>query len=129
MLKSKIRKKIIKIRKNRNTNNVQIKFNNVYKLLNKITDLRKKIIGGYYPVNHEIGDLDILRQFEKKKITISLPAIKNNYRFKKFFELFKSLDIIRNLDSSVESWDYKKLNETDRIAGYIEKRFQNYDFS
>ena len=25
--------------------------------------------------------------------------------------------------------DYKKLNETDRIAGYIEKRFQNYDFS
>ena len=58
-----------------------------------------------------------------------MPAIKNNYRFKKFFELFKSLDIIRNLDSSVESWDYKKLNETDRIAGYIEKRFQNYDFS
>ena len=58
-----------------------------------------------------------------------MPAIKNNYRFKKFFESFKSLDIIRNLDSSVESWDYKKLNETDRIAGYIEKRFQNYDFS
>ena len=58
-----------------------------------------------------------------------MPAIKNNYRFKKFFELFKSLDIIRNLDSYVESWDYKKLNETDRIAGYIEKRFQNYDFS
>ena len=45
-----------------------------------------------------------------------MPPIKNNYRFKKFFELFKSLDIIRNLDSSVESWDYKKLNETDRIA-------------
>ena len=67
MLKSKIRKKIIKIRKNRNTNNVQIKFNNVYKLLNKITNLRKKIIGGYYPINHEIGDLDILRKFEKKK--------------------------------------------------------------
>ena len=33
-----------------------------------LTDLRKKIIGGYYPINHEIGDLDILRQFEKKKI-------------------------------------------------------------
>jgi len=80
VLKSKIRKKIIKIRKNRNTNNIQIKFNNVYKLLNKITDLRKKIIGGYYPVNHEIGDLDILRQFEKKKIKISLPAIKNNFK-------------------------------------------------
>ncbi len=58
-----------------------------------------------------------------------MPPIKNNYRFKKFFELFKSLDIIRNLESSVESWDYKKLNESDRIAGYIEKKFQNYDFS
>ena len=58
-----------------------------------------------------------------------MPAIKNNYRFKKFFELFKSLDIIRNLDSSVESWDYKKLNETDRIAGYIGKKFKDYDFS
>ena len=76
MLKSKIRKKIIKIRKNRNTNNVQIKFNNVYKLLNKITDLRKKIIGGYYPVNHEIGDLDILRQFEKKKFKISYQLLR-----------------------------------------------------
>jgi len=58
-----------------------------------------------------------------------MPAIKNNYRFKKFFEFFKSLDIIRNLDSSVESWNYKKLNETDRIAGYIEKKFKDYDFS
>ena len=59
-----------------------------------------------------------------------MPAIKKNYQISKnFFKLFKSLDIIRNLDSSVESWDYKKLNETDRIAGYIEKRFQNYDFS
>ena len=42
--------------------------------------MRKKIIGGYYPVNHEISDLDILRQFEKKKIKISLPAIKNNFK-------------------------------------------------
>ena len=58
-----------------------------------------------------------------------MPPTKKNYRFKKFFELFKSLDIIRNLDSSVEIWNYKKLNETDRIARYIEKKFNNYDFS
>ncbi len=58
-----------------------------------------------------------------------MPAIKNNYRFKKFFELFKSLGIIRNLDSSVNTWDYKKLNETDRIAGYIENKLKDYDFS
>ena len=71
MLKSNIRKKIIKIRKNRNKYNIRIKFNHVYGLLKKITDLKKKIIGGYYPVNYEIDDLDILRQLEKKKVKIA----------------------------------------------------------
>ena len=58
-----------------------------------------------------------------------MPAIKKNIRFKKFFELFKSLDIIKNLEDTVEEWNYKKLNETHRISGYIEKQFKNYDFS
>ena len=58
-----------------------------------------------------------------------MPAIKKNIRFKKFFELFKSLDIIKNLEDTVEEWSYKKLNETHRISGYIEKQFKNYDFS
>ena len=58
-----------------------------------------------------------------------MPAIKNNIRFQKFFELFKSLGIIRDLEDTVEEWNYKKLNETIRISGYIEKQFKNYDFS
>ena len=58
-----------------------------------------------------------------------MPAIKKNIRFKKFFELFKSLDIIKNLEDTVEEWNYKKLNETHRISGYIEKQFKDYDFS
>ena len=58
-----------------------------------------------------------------------MPAIKKNIRFKKFFELFKSLDIIKNLEDKVEDWNYKKLNETHRISRYIEKQFKNYDFS
>ena len=58
-----------------------------------------------------------------------MPAIKKNIRFKKFFELFKSLDIIKNLEDTVEDWNYKKLNETHRISGYIEKQFKDYDFS
>ena len=58
-----------------------------------------------------------------------MPAIKKNIRFKNFFELFKSLQIIKNLGDGVEEWNYKKLNETDRISGYIEKQFKNYDFS
>ena len=80
MLKSKIRKKILKVRKNKNKNKIKIKFNYVYTLLSKKVDLRKKIIGGYYPVNHEADDLEILKQFEKKKIKISLPCIKKNFK-------------------------------------------------
>jgi len=58
-----------------------------------------------------------------------MPATKKNDRFKKFFELFKSINIIKDLENSVEEWDYEKLNETDRISRYIKEKLQNYDFS
>ena len=58
-----------------------------------------------------------------------MPAIKKNNRFKKFFELFKSLNIIKDLENSVDDWNYEKLNETNKISGYIKKQLKNYDFS
>ena len=60
-----------------------------------------------------------------------MPAMKKNYRFRKFFELFKSLNIIRDLpkDHILSSWNYEKLNETDRISRYIKERYKDYDFS
>ncbi len=58
-----------------------------------------------------------------------MPPIKRNIRFQKFFELFKSLNIIKDLDDALEYWKYKKLNETDRISSYIKKKLKNYDFS
>ena len=67
VLKSKIRNKLLKTRKNSNKKNIQIKFEKIYKLLKKITNLRDKIVGGYYPVKYEIDDLDILGRLEKKK--------------------------------------------------------------
>ena len=79
MLKSKIRKKILKIRKNRFNENKKIKFHKLYKLLSKIVDLKKIIVGGYYPVNYEFNDLDFLNYLEKKKIKIALPVIKKNF--------------------------------------------------
>ena len=54
---------------------------------------------------------------------------RKNYRFKKFFRLFKSLNIIRDLDDSLEKWNYDKLNETDKISRYIKEQLKNYDFS
>ena len=80
MLKSKIRKKILKIREKNNNKNIYIKFNFFFNFLKKITNLKKKIIGGYYPVNFEIDDINILKEFEKRNIKLALPMIKKNYK-------------------------------------------------
>tara|TARA_B110000438_G_scaffold224194_1_gene217978 strand:+ start:536 stop:1489 length:954 start_codon:yes stop_codon:yes gene_type:complete len=58
-----------------------------------------------------------------------MPTIKKNKRFKNFFNLFESLNIIKDLNTSIENWNYQKLNETNRIANYINKRIQSNDFS
>ncbi len=58
-----------------------------------------------------------------------MTPIKKNYRFEKFFNLFRSLNIIRNLEGSVEKWNYEKLNETDKVSNHIKKKFKDYDFS
>ena len=58
-----------------------------------------------------------------------MPMIRNNQRFKSFFNLFESLNIIKELNSSVENWTYKKLNETNKIAEQIKKKIKQHDFS
>ena len=58
-----------------------------------------------------------------------MTPIKKNQRFMKFFELFKSLNIIKDLGDTVEDWNYEKLNETDRISSYIKEKIKNYEFS
>ena len=58
-----------------------------------------------------------------------MPAIKNNQRFKSFFNLFESLNIIKELNNSVESWTYTKLNETNKIAEQIREKIKQHDFS
>ena len=79
MLKSKLRKKILKIREKNNKKNIQIDFNQIIKILKK-EKITKKIIGGYYPVNFEVDDLELLKKFEKNKFNISLPVIKKNFQ-------------------------------------------------
>ena len=77
MFKSKLRKKILKLREVKNFKNIKIDFDNVFDLLKK-NNLTKKCIGGYFPVNYEIDDLEILKKLKKKKYQISLPVIKKN---------------------------------------------------
>ena len=61
MLKSKLRKKILKLREKNNKRDVQINFNQLIKILKK-EKINKKVIGGYYPVNFEMDDLVLLKR-------------------------------------------------------------------
>ena len=80
VLKSELRKKILKVRKKFNTKNIQLNFKQIVKILKKEKITNQIIIGGYYPVNFEIDDLTLLRKFKKNKFNISLPIIKKNFQ-------------------------------------------------
>ena len=77
MNKSQIRKKILKIRKKNFDKNFKINSDKLISFLKKnISNLKN--IGGYYPSNYEIDDLEILDLLEKKNFNILLPIIKKN---------------------------------------------------
>jgi len=75
--KSEIRNKIIKIRKNKFDKDLKINLGKFISFL-KINKLNLKIVGGYYPSNYEIDDLDILDLLEKNFFKVSLPIIKKD---------------------------------------------------
>ena len=77
MFKKKLRQKVLEIRKNSVKKNYKINFNKVFYLVKKSN--LKKSIGGYFPVNYEVDDLEILKEFKKKNYQISLPVIKKNF--------------------------------------------------
>ena len=76
MIKSKIRKKILYIRKKKNNKNIRLSFSKINKEIKKKLSKDKKIVGGYYPVNFEIDILEFLNTLETKGFKLSLPVIK-----------------------------------------------------
>ena len=50
---------------------------------------------------------------------------KNDKRFQKFRNLFKELNIIRNLGEEVKIWNYQKLDETNRVASIIKQKINS----
>ena len=77
MNKPQIRNKIIKIRKKKFDKDFKIDLVKFISFL-KINKLNFKSIGGYYPSNYEIDDLNILDLLEKKNFKVSLPIIKKD---------------------------------------------------
>jgi len=47
---------------------------------------------------------------------------KNDIRFQKFRNLFRKLNIIKNLGEEIEDWNYEKLDETNRVANIIKQK-------
>ena len=87
MNKTKLRKKFISLRKNKNIFNIEIK-KEILKIISNKIIFKNKIIAGYFPVNHEISIMNLLEDLEKKNNKIVFPRIKNNnlmefYRWKK----------------------------------------------
>ena len=75
MIKSKLRNNVLKLRKSKSKKSININPSIIYSYLKK-KNYNLKIIGGYYPSNYEINDLEILNYFFKKGSIIALPKIK-----------------------------------------------------
>ena len=50
---------------------------------------------------------------------------RNDKRFQKFKNLFRELNITRNLGEEEENWNYKKLDETNRVAKIIKQKINS----
>ena len=84
MSKSKLRSKILNLRKKNSYKKLSLYPDRIYRFLKK-NKINFKNVGGYYPCNHEIDDLDLLNLLRKKGAKISLPILRENNQMD-FFE-------------------------------------------
>ena len=79
MKKSKIRKKILQLRKKNYFKNSLFDSKKILKFFEKLK-FKRKIIGGYYPYNYEVDAIKVLEKLEQLNFLISLPKIKKNHQ-------------------------------------------------
>ena len=84
MNKSNLRSKIYKLRKKNTYKKLRLYPGKIFQFLKK-NKINFKSVGGYYPCNYEIDDLDVLNFFRNKKVNISLPIIREKNQMD-FFE-------------------------------------------
>ena len=111
-----------------------VNFFNEKKIIIKNID-KKAYLSSMKLADHIIVTCDSTSMISEAAITgkpiyvAQMPSIRKNDRFQNFYKLFKSLNIIRDLEKTIDNWNYTKLNETDRISKLIKDKFKNYDFS
>ena len=84
MSKSKLRSKILNIREKNSYKKLCLYPEKIFVFFKK-NKINFKNVGGYYPFNHEVDDLEVLDFLRNKKANISLPIIKENNQMD-FFE-------------------------------------------
>ena len=84
MNKSKPRSRILKLRKKNSYKKLRLYPDRIFRFFKK-NKINFKNVGGYYPCNHEIDDLDTLNFLRNKKANISLPIIREDNQMD-FFE-------------------------------------------
>ena len=94
MIKSKLRDKVLKLRKSNSKKSININPSIIYSYIKK-KNYNLEIIGGYYPSNYEINDLEILNYFFKRGSTISLPKIKKKNQME-FYKWYKNDPLLIN---------------------------------
>ena len=98
-------------------------------VVNKVD--KQAYLSAYALANHVIVTCDSTSMISEaatsgKPIFVAhMKAKKNNYRFKRFFELFKQMGITKDLGEKVENWTYNKHNEAQRIAAEIQNKIKN----
>ena len=50
---------------------------------------------------------------------------RKDVRFQNFRNLFRELNITKNLGEEIENWNYQKLDETNRVAKIIKEKIQS----
>ena len=107
MSKSKLRSKILNLRKKNLYKKLNLYPDIIYRFLKK-NKINFKNVGGYYPCNHEIDDLDMLNFLRNKRANISLPVIRENNQMD-FFEWTSKDPLKINKYGIVEPISSKKI--------------------
>ena len=101
-------------------------FGHVVNNIDKQAYLSAYALGNYVVVTCDSTSMISEAATSGKPIFVAhMKAKRNNYRFNRFFELFKQMGITRDLGEKVETWTYNKHNEAQRIAIEIKSKIKN----
>ena len=97
----------------------------VVKTIDKKAYLSALAISNYIVVTCDSTSMISEAAMTGKPVYIAMmKSIKPTGRFKKFYSQLRDLGITRELENTVESWSYNKLNEVTRIAPIIKTRMK-----